>query len=713
MKRIVHSWLMFAVIFATLAANAAPVRAQRPDGLDTPLRAANLCGPGDGSEIHFTLAATGDTFPHENIQAVGEAQGYDVLFDAVRPFLQSADLAYTNFDGAMLEGAGYTGYPNFNFNPALATALKAAGIGVVSTANNHILDRGPEGLDATLRVLEANGIVQHGAVPSNAEARPAYLPITIERDGVSITIGFIAATWGTNGIPDPYNQVTLLYQSTEYGRQGGVRQEILDAVALAAAETDVVIVAAHWGYEYQFYPDASQVEAARLLAEAGADVILGAQSHTLQPVDILDVNGRKALVVYSLANFLASQGAFQAAYYSATATIFYVGLARAADGSVRVTGYRYLPTIHVENDTRPAPIPAGAEPGVISHVRTIMRDPAGTRQVSPAPPTGRVEVCPPIALAETPDVLIPGDFAQHYTTLGGDTARPITDGIAVLGLPLGGVRQEPAGDCATPTTVLYTERQRLELNPNNAWPYRVTGTQLGPLSLRERHPDVEPAPQTDLTAAEAFADPAFRTFYEQNGGLALFGYPISPALSEPAPDGGALTVQYFERARFERTADGQVQLGLLGREFPDLAAICGPAFARSDAGEGATETASVPALPGVSAGAQAGLNLIGRGIGFWLPVLAALGLLVALLALVAFAVADWRAFNSNRRPRSYRPRRTAHERFAPSVELQRRSARQDAPASFGSSTPSAQGTTTRRTLPADEEDDLLRQLLNQ
>jgi hypothetical protein len=711
MMRIVQSWLLIAVVLGSIAVGTQPAHAQRPDGLDTPLRSANLCGPGDGSEVHFTLAATGDTFLHENIQAVGEAQGYDVLFDAVRPFLQAADLAYTNFDGAMLEGAGYTGYPNFNFNPALAPALKNAGIDVVSTANNHILDRGSEGLDATLRVLEANGILQHGAVPSTAEARSPYLAIPLERDGVTITLGFISATWGTNGIPDPFNQVNLLYQSNEYGRQGGVRQEILDAVALAAAETDLVVVAAHWGFEYQFYPDASQVDAARALAAAGADVILGAQSHTLQPVDLLDVGGRKALVIYSLANFLASQGAFQAAYFSATSTIFYVGLARAADGSVRVTGYRYLPTIHVDNDTRPAPIPAGAEPGVISHVRTILRDPAGARQVPPETPAGRIEVCPPIRLAETPDTPIPGDFAQHYVTLGGDTARPLTDGIGVLGLPLSGVLQEPAGDCATPTHVLYTERQRLELNPDAEWPFRITGTQLGPLSLQARHPDVAPEPRTDLAAPDAFADPAFRAFYEQNGGLLLFGYPISAGLSEQAPDGTPLTVQYFERARFERTPDGQVQLGLLGREFPDLAAICGPAFARTDNAGPSTSAEGAAALPAVSGGNQAGLALVGRGIGFWLPVLAAIGLVAALLALVAFAIADWRAFNTNRRPRSYRPRRTAYERFAPSVELHQRATRK--PADQRPAPAPAEGTTTRRNLPLDDEDDLLRQLLNQ
>lgn len=171
-----------------------------------------------------------------------------------------------------------------------------------------------------------------------------------------------------------------------YGQQGDVRPEVLAAIAQARRETDLVIVAAHWGYEYQFYPDSSQIEGARRMAEAGADVILGAQSHTLQPVDIIETDGRQTLVIYSLANFLASQGALQVPSFSATSVIFYVGIIRHADGSVRVSGYRYLPTMHVDYDTRPAPIPAQGQEDVLRHVRLIMRDFDGVKQVAPYRP---------------------------------------------------------------------------------------------------------------------------------------------------------------------------------------------------------------------------------------------------------------------------------------------------------------------------------------
>lgn len=565
------------IILLVIAGFAPNVTAQRTDGLDMPLLAANMCGDGDPDDTHFTFAATGDTFLHENIQAVGETQGYDYLFDNVRPFLQAADIAYTNFDGAMLAGSPYTGYPAFNFNPALAPALRNAGIGVVSTANNHILDRGPYGLDATLAVLDQAGILQHGAVPTSASSqpRPPYLPLTLTRDGVSITIGFLSFTWGTNGLPDPYNQVNLLWASNVYGQQGDVRPEVLAAIAQARRETDLVIVAAHWGYEYQFYPDSSQIEGARRMAEAGADVILGTQPHTLQPVDMIETNGRQTLVIYSLANFLASQGAFQIPYFSATSVIFYVGIIRHADGSVRVSGYRYLPTIHVDYDTRPAPIPPQGHEDVLHHVRMMMRDQHGRHQLDPIPPQPgeRIEVCPIIQLA---DGQIGGDFAQYFLMWNRDSIQ------ALAGSPLGPVVSDLTGDCRHTTSVLLTERQRLEWHPAQDWPYRVVGTQLGTEVYRQRYPDHPIERRPDLDGA--ITDDRLRAFYARYGGMALFGYPISDLLTELDDQTGQVkTVQYFERARLELAPDvpdtapllEQVQLGLLGREYAGSVAQCG------------------------------------------------------------------------------------------------------------------------------------------
>ena len=647
-------------MLAGMALSGGAPAPQRADGLDTPLLAANMCGAGDPGDVHFTLAATGDTFPHENIQAAAEAQGYDYLFDRVRPFLKAADLAYTNFDGAMLEGSPTSGYPNFNYSPKLAAALKNAGIGIVSTANNHILDRGPEGLDATLNVLQQNGILQHGTVASQASShpRPVYLPITVARGGASVKLGFLSFSWGTNGIPDPYQQVNLLWESAEYGQQGGIRQSVLDAIAQAKRENDLVVVAAHWGYEYQFYPDATQIEGARRMAAAGADIILGAQPHTLQPVEILDTGGRKTLVIYSLANFLASQGAFQADTFSATSVILYAGFVRQANGAVRVTGYRYLPTIHVDDDTRPAPIPADGPADVLEHVRLEMRDFGGAHQVPADPPAAgaRVEVCPAYPL---PGARVAGDFAQHYTTLGGGAARPSGDALAVLGAPLGPVVREPGGDCRGLVDVLYTERQRLELHPEADWPYRVVGTQIGVEVYKRKHPSAAIERRNSLEG-DAIGDERFRRFFETYGGLPVFGYPISSLLSEAdEATGQTRTVQYFERARFELApgapADAplleQVRLGALGREYPGIAAQCGQPPTAAPA-------ATIPPGPAVARTRPIAVPALANtpSSGGWWPWVT--------IALIGLAVAAAAAWDTRRRRQMWEQRRERRRRLA-------------------------------------------------
>lgn len=656
-----------------LAGSVSAVRAlpppQRTDGLDQPLLGANMCGAGDPGDVQFTLAATGDTFPHENIQAAGEANGYDYLFDHVRPFLQAADLAYTNFDGAMLASSPYTGYPAFNYNPALAGALKRAGIGLVSTANNHILDQGAEGLDATLQVLAQAGIQQHGTVASGAadQPRPPFLLLTLTQGSTSIKLAFLSFTWGTNGMPDAHNQVNLLWQSNEYGQQGSVRQQVLDTVAQARRAADIVVVAAHWGYEYQFFPDDAQIVGAQALAAAGADIILGAQSHTLQPVDLLRHGDRTTLVIYSLANFLASQGAFQAESYSATSVIFYVGITRSADGRTRVSGYRYLPTIHVDGDTRPAPIPVTGYDDVIAHVRAEMRDPDGLRQVPPSlsQPPARMLICQPIALPDAPQLPIGGDFAQYLATLGGTAPRDLADAQLVLGAPLGPVAPALAGDCQTTTTVLLTERQRLELHPELDWPYRVSGTQLGAAVYQQRYSGPAPARRTNLSGG-AIADARFAAFFAAYGGLPVFGYPISELLRERGAQGTDVAVQYFERARFELVPGAaaaapltaQVRLGALGREFAGIEQLCGKAIVEPTIASVAVPATRLPAAF-VSQPAMPAVAAPRRAWWFW-PALS-----LNILLLAATALWGWRLWATLRRRRSgpvyapvvHRPRR--------------------------------------------------------
>lgn len=153
---------------------------------------------------------------------------------------------------------------------------------------------------------------------------------------------------------------------------------------------------------------------------------------------------------------------------------------------------------------------------------------------------------------------------------------------ALAGSPLGPVTPDLTGDCQHTTSVLLTERQRLEWHSAQDWPYRVVGTQIGTEVYRQRYPDRLIERRLDLDVA--ITDDRLRAFYARYGGLALFGYPISDLLIElDDQTGQAKTVQYFERARLELVPDvpdtapllEQVQLGPLGREYAGSVAQCG------------------------------------------------------------------------------------------------------------------------------------------
>ena len=80
---------------------------------------------------------------------------------------------------------------------------------------------------------------------------------------------------------------------------------ILSDIARAKEMSDFVIVSIHWGDENTQEPNAEQKRLARLIADGGADLILGHHSHTLQPLEWLDTDRGPVLCVYSLGNFVS------------------------------------------------------------------------------------------------------------------------------------------------------------------------------------------------------------------------------------------------------------------------------------------------------------------------------------------------------------------------------------------------------------------------
>jgi beta-xylosidase len=174
------------------------------------------------------------------------------------------------------------------------------------------------------------------------------------------------------------------------------------------------------------------------------------------------------------------------------------------------------------------------------------------------------------ALAQEPPAELAQLFPETGLTVAGDFLRAwqAGGGVATLGLPITAERPE-IGEDGHLVRVQWFERARLEQAP--------AGVQLGLLgrevlagrALAAATPEPAELAQLFPETGYAVAEP-FLSFWEANGGLAVFGYPITGLVREVSPsDGRSRLVQYFERARFEdhgEEASPRVQLGLVGRE---------------------------------------------------------------------------------------------------------------------------------------------------
>lgn len=160
---------------------------------------------------------------------------------------------------------------------------------------------------------------------------------------------------------------------------------------------------------------------------------------------------------------------------------------------------------------------------------------------------------------------------RHYMSAGFKSYWQAHGGPELFGYPLTEEFTEKDPATGQDVTVQYFERVKMEYRPSAPEGQRVMLARLGAEMTADRH--LEPVPAVASTADRTyFAQTGhtiafgFKKFWEANGGVAIFGYPISEEFTE-----NGRTVQYFERARFEFNPDakdenGKVTLGLLGQE---------------------------------------------------------------------------------------------------------------------------------------------------
>ena len=297
------------------------------------------------TDTTFTLTAIGDIMCHNTqyIDAYNDETGeydFSYVFDDISLYTKTADICVGNLETTFAgEDVGYSSYPTFNTPDSLAYELKDIGVDVLSTAGNHALDKGFNGLSRTIDVLNDADISHLGTYKSKEEQDKTLIKYV-----KGIKIAFVNFTYGTNGIPIPSDKpycVNLIDENLMKEQIDRAKEE----------EPDIIIACMHWGTEYKTTPSSTQEQLADFLFKNGVDIILGTHPHVLEPMEkrtvtLDDGSTKDGFVIYSLGNFIADQNA----EYTRDSIILNIDITKHTDGKITIDNYEYVP-IYMYKDT--------------------------------------------------------------------------------------------------------------------------------------------------------------------------------------------------------------------------------------------------------------------------------------------------------------------------------------------------------------------------
>ena len=257
-------------------------------------------------DISINFVAIGDVMCH-NTNYLGaynsSTKTYDFMpaFVNVEKHIKKADIAIGNLETTFTGSeVGYSGYPTFNSPEELGIALKNIGVDILSTANNHSMDKGTKGVISTLDKLDKIEINHTGTNRSKEEQDKILV-----KDVNGIKIAFIAFTYGTNGIRIP--------EGKEYLVNLIDKDLIKEQIDLAKKQNpDIICASMHWGIEYAQKQSKYQEEMADFLFQNGVDIIIGNHAHVIEPMEkrtitLEDGTQKDVFVVYALGNFISGQ----------------------------------------------------------------------------------------------------------------------------------------------------------------------------------------------------------------------------------------------------------------------------------------------------------------------------------------------------------------------------------------------------------------------
>lgn len=245
------------------------------------------------------------------------------------------------------EKAGYTSQPYcFNSPDELAETLRQVGVRMVETCNNHCLDRGVTGLEATIDTLDSLGLAHIG---THKRLEDSYKIIKI----AGINVGFLAFTYGTNafsnhnylnenekykvdllqpqelsnkfmrwlvandsmlmryfraglGVFHLFQMDKPVYERVQYA--GKEQKYLTDTIKKCKAMgADYIIAMIHVGGQYNDMPTKYTKKICELCRKSGVNAVMANHEHVIHPVDMRNIS-KEYFCEYSLGNFLAATG---------------------------------------------------------------------------------------------------------------------------------------------------------------------------------------------------------------------------------------------------------------------------------------------------------------------------------------------------------------------------------------------------------------------
>ncbi|MGD9794092.1 MAG: CapA family protein [Acidimicrobiia bacterium] len=337
---------------STAAASATPAPTTTLAGTTTTATTAAPAPTTTAAPQPITIALAGDVHGEKQIAAV-LAEGKNPL-EFAAPVLTAADVAVVNLE-TVVGDAGKPQTKTFVFRapPSLLTALRDAGVDVVSTANNHSFDFGRDGLLETLRQIAEAGL---GQIGSGNNATEAYAPLIIDVRGTKVALLGIARVG-----PSDAGRATAQRAGTTNGKDIA---SVVAAIKAAKAQAPIVIAFMHWGIELDRCPQIADRDFAQSMLNAGASAVVGAHPHVLQGIST--PSGK--LVAYSLGNF-----------------VFYASRDAARDSGVLTLNFspagdlldhQFTP-MRIDTRGRPVPVEGDAAAAAVAEIESLAPDKGG------------------------------------------------------------------------------------------------------------------------------------------------------------------------------------------------------------------------------------------------------------------------------------------------------------------------------------------------